>query len=128
MIEYAVLAFDNGDRYWFINNKLHREDGPAVEFSDGTKRWYLSGKCHRENGSAVEFYNGTKYWYLNGKFHREDGPAIEDANGDKYWYLNGEELSEEEFNKRMGKHVVQIDGKEIILSSESYESLRKSLQ
>ena len=72
---FGVLGFSNGDKYWCLNGKLHRTDGPAVEYA-----------------------NGDKYWYLNGKRHRTDGPAIEYANGDKYWYINGIEYSEEEFN------------------------------
>lgn len=73
MIEYKVEVYANGDKSWYLNGKLHREDGPAVE-------------C----------ISGTKYWYLNGKLHREDGPAIEYAEGDKSWYLNGKEVTEEE--------------------------------
>ena len=79
----------NGTKYWYINDKLHREDGPAVEFANGTKYWYINDKCHREDGPAIEGANGTKFWYINGKRHREDGPAIEYANGTKYWYING---------------------------------------
>ena len=58
----------------------------------GNKRWYLNGKLHREDGPAFEGADGTKHWYLNGKLHREDGPAIEYADGDKCWYLNGKQL------------------------------------
>jgi hypothetical protein len=82
----------------------------------GTIRWYLKNKLHREDGPAVEWANGTKYWYLNDQCHREDGPAIECANGDKYWYLNDQQLTEAQFNARTkqpsceGK-VVEIDGK-----------------
>ena len=80
----------------------------------GTKFWYLNGKLHREDGPAVELANGTKYWYINDQFHREDGPAVEFANGTKEWYLNDNELTEAEFNARTkscnGK-VVEIDGK-----------------
>ena len=36
-----------------------------VEYPNGTKYWYLNGKRHREDGPAVEYPNGTKYWYLN---------------------------------------------------------------
>ena len=56
-----------GDKYWRLNNKLHREDGPAIEYSSGSKSWYLNNKLHREDGPAIEYYEGTKYWYLNGK-------------------------------------------------------------
>jgi hypothetical protein len=27
---------------WCINDKRHREDGPAVIFADGTHYWYLN--------------------------------------------------------------------------------------
>ena len=56
--------------------------------SNGTKRWYLNDKLHREDGPAIEYESGTKKWYLNGKRHREDGPAIEHADGGKRWWLN----------------------------------------
>jgi hypothetical protein len=76
--EYTVKIFDNGSKLWYQNDKLHREDGPAVEKPDG-----------------------TKYWYQNDKWHREDGPAVELANGSKYWYLNGKEYTRAEFKKKM---------------------------
>jgi len=80
MIEYTVKVFDNGDRIWYLNGKIHREDGPAVEQS-----------------------NGTLKWFLNGKRHREDGPAVEHTNGTRWWFLNGEEYTEEEFLKKTAK-------------------------
>ena len=55
----------------------------------GDKYWFLNGKRHRENGPAVEYANGGKCWFFNGKYHRENGPAIEYGNGDKSWWLNG---------------------------------------
>jgi len=33
-----------GDKFWWLDGKLHREDGPAVEYADGSKFWYLEGK------------------------------------------------------------------------------------
>jgi hypothetical protein len=59
---------------------------------DGTKYWYLNGKLHKEDGPAVEYVDGTKHWCLNGKLHREDGPAIEYADGGKAWYLHNKRL------------------------------------
>tara|TARA_S200002703_G_scaffold120595_1_gene106405 strand:- start:233 stop:526 length:294 start_codon:yes stop_codon:yes gene_type:complete len=67
MIEYTVNVFENGDRYWYLNGRRHREDGPAIERADGSKQWYLNGERHRENGPAIEYANGDKSWYLNGK-------------------------------------------------------------
>jgi hypothetical protein len=73
-------------------------------YKDGTKSWYLNGKLHREDGPAVELTNGTKYWCLNNKYHREDGPAIEFADGCKSWYLNDERIyvtMQEQFDRLM---------------------------
>jgi antitoxin component YwqK of YwqJK toxin-antitoxin module len=85
---------------------------------EGTKRWYLNDKRHREDGPAVEWTGGYKAWYLNGNLHREDGPAVECSDGNKSWYINGEKLTEEEFDNRkkpcIGKKVV-IDGIEYTL-------------
>ena len=100
MKEYIVKVYNNGGKYWYLNDKLHREDGPAVEYGDGYKAWFINDKRHREDGPAFEDANGDKCWFINDKRHREDGPAIEDANGDKYWFINGKELTEEEFNNR----------------------------
>ncbi len=44
MIEYTVKVYYDGDKSWYLNDKLHREDGPAVEFANGDKYWYLNGK------------------------------------------------------------------------------------
>jgi len=48
MIEYTVKVDSNGSKQWFINDKKHREDGPAVEWASGTKSWWLNGNLHRE--------------------------------------------------------------------------------
>jgi len=77
MKEYKVIVGNDGNKYWYLNDNLHREDGPAIEYT-----------------------NGTNCWYLNDKLHSEDGPAVEYADGNKHWYLRGIEYSEEEFLKR----------------------------
>ena len=96
MIEYTVKVYPSGDKAWYLNGKLHREDGPAIEYASGDKYWHLNDKRHREDGPAIEYADGDKYWYLNDELHREDGPAIEYADGDKSWWLNGKEVTEEE--------------------------------
>jgi len=104
MIEVHMETDKYGNRYWYNQNGLlHREDGPAVEWIDGTKEWYRNGLLHREDGPASEWADGTKEWYRNGWLHREDGPASEWADGTKEWWLNGEKVTEEEFNRRVGK-------------------------
>ena len=93
MIEYKVKVTDSGDKYWYLDGKLHREDGPAVEY-----------------------VNGDKPWYLNGERHREDGPAIEYDDGSNLWYLNGKKLTEEEHRNQTSNKsscegkIVEIDG------------------
>ena len=41
------------------------KDGLNID-SNGTKRWYLNNQLHRTDGPAIEYYNGYKYWYING--------------------------------------------------------------
>ena len=74
--------------------------------------WKLNDKFHREDGPACEYANGDKAWFINGKLHREDGPAVEYASGAKEWYINGEELTEDEFNQRINP-VVEMTVAEI---------------
>ena len=79
-----------------MNKSICRTD------ADGTKRWYLDNKLHRTDGPAVEYTDGDKHWYLYGKCHRTDGPAIEHADGYKRWYLDGLQIdckSQEEFER-----------------------------
>jgi hypothetical protein len=113
MIEYTVQVYPSGSKFWYLNGKCHREDGPAIECASGNKYWYLNGKCHREDGPAIECASGNKYWYLNGKRHREDGPAVEWSNGNKYWYLNGKEYTEQEFNEKMNPKAKELSVSDI---------------
>jgi hypothetical protein len=87
------ISTTNENNVCLLNGKVHgepsgAEDGLAI-CANGDKKWYFNGHIHREDGPAIEFANGDKAWCLNGKLHREDGPAFEFANGDKAWYLNG---------------------------------------
>ena len=43
MIEYKVKVYENGAKYWYLNDQRHREDGPAIEWANGTKKWFLNG-------------------------------------------------------------------------------------
>jgi hypothetical protein len=100
MIEYTVKVYASGSKEWWLNGKLHREDGPAVEYADGGKEWYLKDKLHREDGPAVEYPSGDKYWYLNDKSMTEEehkaamNPAVE--------------MTVEEICKALGKNVKVI--------------------
>ena len=72
MIEYTVKVNAKGTKYWLLNDKLHREDGPAIEYASGYKYWYLNDKRVTEeehkrrtskaacSGKVVEI-DGIKY-------------------------------------------------------------------
>lgn len=70
---YEVTVFEDGTKYWYMNGRRHREDGPAVEFADGSKLWCLNGEWLTEqefnlrmnkkntcDGNIVEI-DGVKY-------------------------------------------------------------------
>jgi hypothetical protein len=31
------------DTFWYLDGKIHRTDGPAIEWPDGDKSWFLNG-------------------------------------------------------------------------------------
>ena len=52
---YVVSVKTNGDKYWYLNDKLHREEGPAIELIAGGMAWYLDGnkvKCSSQQEFA----------------------------------------------------------------------------
>lgn len=92
--EYSfILTDDNGSKYYYTNNNLHRLDGPAIEAFNGDKEWYYQGVIHRFNGPAVVLSNGTKVWWKFGKISRRSGPAVLKSNGDKEWWVEGEKIA-----------------------------------
>ena len=48
MIKYEVEVSAKGTKFWSLNGKRHREDGPAIEWADGDKSWCLKGKILTE--------------------------------------------------------------------------------
>ena len=64
-----------GGKHWFKDDKLHREDGPAVERANGTKWWFFEGERHREDGPAIETSDGTQIWCYKGQLlvHQGEG-------------------------------------------------------
>jgi hypothetical protein len=36
------LYYDEGIEVWFVDDKFHREDGPAVIRLDGSKNWFYN--------------------------------------------------------------------------------------
>ena len=61
MKEYTVKVYEDKTE-WYLNDKRHREDGPAIEWVNGSKQWYLNDKRHRVDGPAYEWADGSKSW------------------------------------------------------------------
>lgn len=55
------------DKYWYLDGKLHRLDGPAFKCYDGTNVWYVKGNLHRLDGPAIEWASGEKEWWIDNK-------------------------------------------------------------
>ena len=72
MSNYKIETYRYGTKRYYLNNKLHREDGPAIILADGSKFWYKNGELHREEGPASEWNTGEKDWYLDGKCYGYD--------------------------------------------------------
>jgi hypothetical protein len=63
----------HGNQCWYNEQGFHREDDlPALIRPNGTKIWYINGKIHRENGPAVIRLNGNNKYYLNDIEYTED--------------------------------------------------------
>ena len=90
---------------YYANNKLYREDGPAIirYYENGNKfceKYYANNNLYNKNGPTGIFYykNGNKKheeYYTNNELHNENGPAIikyyEDSSiRNKEYYINGE--------------------------------------
>lgn len=88
-------------------------EGVRTRIVRDTKYWYLNDRLHREGEPAVEGPLGFKEWYLNGKRHNENGPAVVDHKGGRQWWIDGTKLTEEDFLKR------QADAKAAALRDEA---------
>lgn len=116
-LEPIILYYPDGKvksiMYLDINNKLHRDDGPALtkyskDGCDIKEYWYNHGNLsdttkpsyiHRmDYGTKIE--SKTEIWYYNNKIHRdgdepahtlisEYSPSDKGSSYKKYWYTNG---------------------------------------
>ena len=102
----AVIYPGGREEYW-INDRHHREDGPAVLTPSGHKEYWINGRLHREDGPAVITPYGREEYWVNSKLHRKDGPAVIRPNGHNEYWLNGE------------KH--RIDGPAVTYQSGNHE-------
>lgn len=51
----------------YLTGILHREDGPAwMEGDRQIKQWWVDDRLHRLDGPAVEYLGGENEWWING--------------------------------------------------------------
>ena len=98
MLRVKVVEYPDWAKFYFLDNKIHRNGGAAIEYFNGTNAYYKNGQRHRVGAAAVEYPSGARYYYYEDKRHRVDGPAIEYTDGTKGWFIHGDEVSEEVYN------------------------------
>jgi hypothetical protein len=67
---------DYGDIYYYLNDKRHRTDGPAIEYVSGSKDWYLNGYFHDEKGPSTIYSSGFKFWDIEDKIQTLSNTTI----------------------------------------------------
>ena len=78
MNEYKVKEYSNGNKAWYLNDKLHREDGSAIKWSNGSKVWWLNGEKVTEEDILI----------LQRKKDKEEIAIMLDDLFDLSWCIN----------------------------------------
>ena len=99
----------------------HDNDNDNGNGNVSSESYYINGKLHREDGPALIFYYYEKgnilseYYYLNGKRHREDGAAY------IYYYQDGNIYYEAYYLN--GIHYTNSDSETFQQDLEKYHSM-----
>jgi len=80
-----------------------------IDGYDGDKVWHLLDKLHREDGPAVEYKDGDLFWFINGEPHRIIINNVQQPYGYKEYWLNGTILNEQEWLSKVLFNVVKIE-------------------
>jgi len=67
----GMAEWPNGDKFWYKEGNLHRENGPAIEYADGNKFWYLNDVQYSEQEFNAEI--AKRKPTCNGKVVTIDG-------------------------------------------------------
>ena len=63
----VLVATPNGNQQeYYLNDVIHRTDGPAMITTDGTQIWFENGVLHCLTGPAIIQLDGAKEWVVNG--------------------------------------------------------------
>lgn len=75
IISNRLSIYGDGDIRWFNRNGVdtyfgyHNNYGPAVIGVHGSKWWYVNDKLHRLNGPAKMWSDGNVEYWINGKYY-----------------------------------------------------------
>ena len=65
------------DIFWYDDeNRLHRQDGPAIEYADGGRAWLKHGLMHRLAGPAVVYAGGHTEWWIDNRRYDQAEHAL----------------------------------------------------
>jgi len=103
-----AILFDNGNKYWYKNDKIHRDDGPArisIFGSSVEHYYYRNDLLHRVLKPAfIEWDNGIKSYecyYIKNVRHNPIGPAriwyFPSYDFYRSFYIHGNKISFDEF-------------------------------
>lgn len=96
----TYLSLPDGPSEPSDRERLGQTTGVRTQVVGDTKYWYLNDRLHRTEGPAVEGPQGAEEWYLNGKRHCDEGPAVRTTKGDRQWWIDGTQFTEQGFLKR----------------------------
>ena len=93
----------SGVRYWFKQNEISRDNGPAIVDLPDYRAWWLNGKPHRVGGPVYIWGDGLREWFENGERHNISGPAVFYCFVDTSYKLT--------FHTRLSSDLIFPDGK-----------------
>ena len=61
--QIRMIEDKEGSRIWFLNDQLHRTDGPAIEHASGLRFWYLNNRQYKfdEWAKALGIYDTDEF-------------------------------------------------------------------
>jgi hypothetical protein len=82
----------NVHKLWIQNDLIHNQNGHAVEYKNGNKQWYLNNELHRINGPA-NLVNLDEERVLDEENNNDTLETVLDISYElEMYYINGKEI------------------------------------
>lgn len=65
-----------GSKFYYRDKLRHRIGGPAQEYGNGDTTWFVNDRLHRLDGPAIDWKH-QKGWYIDGKEYTKEAFDIE---------------------------------------------------